>query len=204
MYLYFIFIFMDKLRKLIRETIEEGLFQESAAGFMSVGPNTGLSIIHKGNAVILNLFNFSKEASEGSITIKKVSNRAYGVETVAADDGLGPLMYEIAMMAVYPAGICVAPPTNDKAFSVFNKFATSRNEIRKIIIKPEDPEYLQIYRDDETKQFLSNIIFIRTKSIWFDKLVLRGQMLMKQHSISKEEINDISQDYFMDKYRSNF
>lgn len=108
------------------------------------------------------------------------------------------------MMAVYPAGICVASPTNDKAFSVFNKFATSRNEIRKIIIKPEDPEYLQIYRNEETKQFLSNIIFIRTKSIWFDKLVLRGQMLMKQHSISKEEINDISQDYFMDKYRSNF
>ena len=47
MYLYSIFIFMDKLRKLIREVIEE-----AAAGFISVGPNTGLSIIHKNNAII--------------------------------------------------------------------------------------------------------------------------------------------------------
>jgi hypothetical protein len=190
---------MNELRKLIREILEE-----AAAGFMSVGANTGLVITKKTNKLIFNLFDFSKKECVGSITMTKVSDRAYFVETVAAESGFGPLMYEIAMMAVYPAGICVGGPTNDKAFSVFNKFATSRNEIKKIILRPGDSEYSEIYQNNETKHYLSNIIFMRTKSIWFEKLLLRGQMLMNKTSMNDAEINNICQEYFLDKYRSNF
>ena len=190
---------MNSLRKLIREVIEEG-----AAGFMSVNQNTGLVIEHGNKRIVLSLFDFSKKECIGTITLKNISDRAWYIDTVAAEYGFGPLMYELAMMAVYPAGICVGGPTNEKAFSIFDKFSTLRGDIRKVKINPGDSDYNVSYQSDEKKDYLSNLIFMRTKSIWFDKLVLRGQMLMKQHSISKEEINDISQDYFMDKYRSNF
>lgn len=188
---------MNSLRKLIREVIEEG-----ANGFMSVSQNTGLVIEHGNKRIVLSLFDFSKKECIGTITLKNISDRAWYVDTVAAEYGFGPLMYEIAMMAVYPAGICVGGPTNDKAFSIFDKFSSLRGDVRKVKINPGDSEYNVSYESDEKKHYLSNLIFMRTKSIWFDKLLLRGEMLLKKTSIKNSDINDLSKKYFLDKYQN--
>lgn len=188
---------MNSLRKLIREVIEEG-----AAGFMSVNQNTGLVIEHGNKRIILSLFDFSKKECIGTITLKNVSDRAWYIDTVAAEYGFGPLMYELAMMAVYPAGICVGGPTNEKAFSIFDKFSSLRGDIRKVKINPVDSEYNVSYQSDEKKDYLSNLIFMRTKSIWFDKLLSRGEMLLKKTSMRNSDINDLSKEYFLGKYQN--
>ncbi len=198
-----LFIYMHNIRRFIKEIVSEIVISEQAKMFFNIDPNTGL-IISKDSSdqKWLNLFDFKANKCVGIITLRKFSDRTWGVTTVAADKGLGPLMYEFGMMSVYPAGICVDKigSTSEAAFSVWKKFADNRGDIRKVIIKPEDIEYSSNYEDD-TKSFLENVIFLKTPSIWLKKITDRGEMLMKKHELIPEEISDICRDYFKKRYQ---
>lgn len=191
---------MNELRKLIRETLIAAMVNEGAFGFMDLEPSVGLVIGQKSNYIFIYLFDFKKKVCVGNVTLKKTSDRMWYIDTVAAEKGLGPLMYEIAMMSVYPAGVGVGGPTNPKAFDVFNKFSHGRGDIRKIILKPGDTEYTSAYRNDELQDYLSNIIFLRTKSLWFDKLVERGRRLMDETGLNVDSVEEACQGYFIYKY----
>lgn len=193
---------MDALRKMIRETLIAALVNEGAFGFMDLEPSVGLVIGQKANHIFLYLFDFKKQVCVGSVTLKKTSDRMWYIDTVAAEKGLGPLMYEISMMAVYPAGIGVGGPTNHKAFDVFNKFEHGRGDIRKIKLTPKDKEYTSVYRNNELEDYLANMIFMRTKSLWFDKLMERGRRLMDETGVDVDFIDERCQGYFL--YRYNF
>jgi hypothetical protein len=193
---------MESLRKLIRETLESTFVSEQAKSFFDVGPNIGLVVSKRtSDQIWLNLFNFKEKKCAGIITLRKFSDRAWGVTTVAADDGNGPLMYEIGMMMAYPAGICVdkVGPTSDAAFSVWKKFADNRNDVRKIQIKPGEPEYTNRY-EDENKAYLENLLCFKSPSLWLQKILNRGDYLLDQNEITPEDISNICRDYFRGRY----
>jgi len=193
---------MKEFRKLVRETLIAALVNEGALGFMDLEPSVGLVIGQNSTQIFINLFDFKTEKCVGTITLKKRSNRIWYVDTVAAEKGIGPLMYEIGMMAIYPAGIGVGGPTNEKAFDIFNKFEQGRGDIKKVIIKPSDEDYTSFYRNDDLQHYLENIIFSRTKSIWFNKLEDRGRNLMEKNNLDIDFINKKCQNYFLNKYNS--
>jgi hypothetical protein len=202
--LFAIYLFhMDEVRKLIRETLSEVIVSEAARGFIDLDPNVGLVISkHTSDQLWINLFNFKLMKCQGIITLRKASSRAWMMTTVAADQGIGPVMYEIGMMSVYPAGVCLDRfgDTSADAFNVWKKFVDNRGDIQKIIIKPEDSEYFDRYADDEPKSYLENVICLRSKSIWFDKLIERGDRLMSQTSMKPQDVNDACRTYFIGRY----
>lgn len=194
---------MDEVRRLIRETLAEILVNEQANTFFDIGPNIGLVISKDtGNQKYLNLFDFKEKRCVGVITLSNISNRAWGVTTVAADNGFGPVIYEVGMMFVYPQGICVDKfgPTKDGAFTVFKKFADEREDVRKIKVKENDEEFSNRYMEDEAKFYLDNLIFFKTKSIWLKKLIEKGYMLMDKTKISPEIIDYTCREYFKSRY----
>lgn len=196
---------MDKIRKLIKETLENSKIFEGAGSFMSIPPNVGLIISKQtSDQIWLNLFNFSTKTCFGIITLRKVSEKAWGVTTIAAEKGFGPNLYELGMMAVYPAGICTDRngPTNDLAFSVWKKFVDNRPDIKKVAIKKDDKEFSERYFQNEEKHYLENIICYRTPSIWYSKLIKRGNALIAQSGLSPLDISNACREYFSGKYNN--
>lgn len=196
---------MESIRKLIRETLDDCSIFEGANSFINIGPNAGLvTTRNTSDQIWLNLFDFKEKKCIGIITLRKVSDRAWGVTTVAAEKGNGSLMYEFGMMSVYPAGICTdrLGLTKDGAFSVFQKFIDNRSDIRKVFIKKEDSEYSTKYSTDETKSILENIICFKPTSIWFKKFIDKGAALMEKTGISKVEIEEVCRNYFVKRYKT--
>lgn len=194
---------MKKLKKLIQETLEKSGILEDAQSFIDLSPSVGLVISkNTNNSIWLNMFDFSQKKCVGIITLRKYTDRAWGVTTVAAEKGLGPKMYELGMMAVYPAGLCTDRngPTRDGAMSVWKRFVDNRPDIKKTIVKPGEEEYSYRNSEDEERNFLENVICQRTQSFWFNKLLKKGEMLMSKHKITAPQISDTCRDYFSDRY----
>lgn len=193
---------MESLRKLIKETLESAFVSEQANGFFNIGPNIGLVVSKRtSDQIWLNLFDFKENKCSGTITLRKISDRAWTVTTVAANDGNGPLMYEIGMMMAYPAGICMDKigQTSNAAFSVWKKFADNRNDVRKVEIKPNEPEYTKRY-EDEHKAYLENLLYLKSPSLWLQKILNRGDYLLDQNKINPEDISNTCRDYFKGRY----
>lgn len=194
---------MQEIRRLIQETLEKSGILEDAQSFIDIPPSAGL-VISKNtkDSIWLNLFDFKAKRCIGIITLRNYTDRAWGVTTVAAEKGLGPRMYELGMMAVYPSGLCTDRngPTKEGAISVWKRFVDNRPDVKKTKIKPGDIEYSQRNIEDEERNFLENIICQRNKSIWFDKLVTRGETLMRQYDITPEQVSDTCREYFSNRY----
>jgi len=193
---------MYNIRQIIREIIEEQFLSEMAKDFFDLDPNVGLVILKPGSEQIwLHLFNFKTKQCVGIITILKISNRAWTVTTVAAEKGFGPLMYKIAMMAAYPAGICsdrIASSSEDDV-NVWRKFLKMPSEIKRQIIKPGEFEYKE-FIDDEEKEMVLNQLYSRPMSSWFKKIKERGEKLMQDTNVDKHQISQICRDYFQKRY----
>ena len=198
-----IYLNMD-IRKIIKEAIEQ-IMSEAAKGFFDIGPNIGLVVTkHTTEQIWLNLFDFKTKKSVAIITLRRVSNRAWGVTTVAADGGFGPLIFEVGMMYVSPSGICKdrIGETKDGALSIWKKFIEDRIDVKKIAIKEDEPEYSIKNAENPTKFFMENIICFKKPSIWLGKLISKGEVLIAQTGISIHEIDEIGRNYFVDRYKN--
>lgn len=185
--------------------MEEQFLSEMAKDFFDLDPNVGLVILKPSSEQIwLHLFNFKTKQCVGIITIRKISDRAWTVTTVAAEKGFGPLMYKIAMMAAYPSAICsdrVASSSKDD-INVWRNFLKIPSEVKRQIIKPGEVEY-KVFTDDEEKEMILNQLYSRPISSWFKKALERGNKLMTNYKINQDEISQICRNYFMKRYHGN-
>lgn len=196
---------MNIVRSIIKEAINEAFLGEMAVDFMHVGPNIGLVKEVSGKEAQLILFDFVTKQCVGLISIKKTSPRQYTVVNAASEKGYGPLVYEIAMMDVYPMGL--TPDRNGhitpKAFDVWKVFHDSRRDITKKQIVPGDVEYSDRYiYDNESQPIVLNCLYYRTPSLFYQKLLGKGEEFSKKHNISSQEILNISNEFFKNKYSS--
>ena len=81
-------------------------------------------------------------------------------------------------------------------------FADSRGDIRKDEIVPSDMEYDDRYSDDEDRDYVMNLIFYRTPSAWYKKLLDRGNRLSSEAGMNSTEIRNICRDYFSGRYEN--
>lgn len=193
---------MQIIRKLIREILEQAVLSEMAKDFFELDPNVGLVILKPSSDQIwLNLFNFKTQECVGIITVRRISDRAWSVTTVAASDGFGPLLYKIAMMAVYPSGICSdrIASSSEEGVNVWRKFYKMPSEVKRHEIKPGDIEYKK-FPDDEEKEFVLNQLYSRPMSTWFRKILLRGEKMLSEYKIDAKTVSDICRNYFMKRY----
>lgn len=184
------------------ETVEEG-----ATEFMNVPPNAGLIVIGGGfRGVSVALFDFKEKKCYGYVFLSDFSDRVYGLINIAAEPGYGPLITECAMMSVYPKGICIdrVGGTKQKVWDMLKKFADSRGDITKKKIEEKDMEYDGRYLEDgdEDRYYVMNLIFSRTPSTWYKKLIDRGERLSQETGIEPDEVRYICRQYFSDRYEN--
>ena len=196
---------MNIVRRIIKKVISEAFLSEMAVDFMHVGPNVGLIKETIGKETQFTLFDFGIKQCVGVISIKKTSPRQYVVVNVASEKGYGPLMYEIAMMDIYPMGL--TPDRNGhitpKAFGVWKVFHDSRRDIIKKQIVPGDVEYSDRYiYDNESQPEVLNCLYYRTPSLFYQKLMNKGEEFSKKHNVSSQEVLNLSNEFFKNKYSS--
>lgn len=193
--------FTDRLGK---QQLGEEVIEEKAASFIDVPPSVGLVKYKTTLGVSLHLFDFKTRKCFGHISLQELSNRSYMVTTIAAEKGFGPLMLEIGMMGVHPAGVCIdrVGPSKPPVWNMFKVFVDERPEIKKVSIKEKDEEYDGRYKEDESRHFLYNTICFRPPSSWYNKILERGATLSQDNNIDQHEITGICRNYFTDKYRS--
>ncbi len=193
---------MDKVRKLIKETLENSTLFEGAKTFMDIPPSAGVMVKKvSGSLTDISLFDFSKKECIGNISITKISDKAYAVNTAAAKDNFGPLMYEIAMMHVYPASLCSdrGGNTTADALKVWKKFYDLRGDIKKQKLQAGEPEFKDRFENDENNYML-NYLYSRPKSNWFLKAVERGIRLKQDTQLQDNSIFDVCSAFFKSKY----
>lgn len=184
-------------------SINEDTIEEGASGFMDVPPYVGLVASDEGfRSKSFILFDFKNKKSIGYISLVEFSERSYCLVNIAADQGYGPLMTEIGMMGIYSKGICVDRngPTKQKVWDMLKIFADSRGDITKVKISKVDMEYDDRYSDDEERDYIMNLIFYRTPSAWYKKLLDRGSRLMDESGMDSTEIRNIGREYFSSRY----
>lgn len=186
-------------------SINEDVVEEDASGFMDIPPYVGLVASDEGfRSKSFILFDFKNKKSIGYISLVEFSERSYCLVNIAADPGYGPLMTEIGMMGVYNKGICVDRngPTKQKVWDMLKIFADSRGDITKVKILKGDMEHDDRYLDDEERDYVMNLIFYRTPSAWYKKLLDRGSRLMGESGMGSTEIRNIGREYFSSRYGS--
>jgi len=188
-------------------SINEEVVEEGATGFMDVPPNVGLVVIEGGfRGVSVALFDFKEKKCYGYVFLSNFSNRSYGLINIAAEQGYGPLITECAMMSVYPSGICVdrVGGTKQKVWDMLRRFADSRGDITKVVISEKDMEYDNRYLEDgdEDRHYIMNLLFSRTPSAWYKKLIERGNRLSEETGIGPTEVRYICREYFSSRYEN--
>jgi hypothetical protein len=159
------------LNFIIKERISEQ-FEKLSEGKVSIGDiPSSVKIVKDGNSYLL--YDFENEQLLGNIEISK-SGDNWEVSGVASYPGFGPMMYEIAMMDIYPSGLMPDRNgnTTDLAYGVWEKFYH-----RKDVRKKENPDWLNIFRDNE-KNFLANLVFYLQPSSEFKSLEFVKPMII--------------------------
>jgi hypothetical protein len=184
-------------------SMNEDVIEEGAKGFMDIPPYVGLVNSDEGfRSSSFSLFDFKNKKCIGYISLSEFSERSYCLVNIAAEPGYGPLMTEVGMMGVYNKGVCVDRngPTKQKVWDMLKTFADSRGDIRKVKILPSDMEYDGRYPNDEDRDYVMNLIFYRTPSAWYKKLLDRGGRLSSEAGMNSTDIRNVCRDYFSSRY----
>lgn len=188
------------IRKLIKETVAQ-VINEAPKDFIDLGPNVGLVIQYPSSEQVwLNFFDFKDKKCIGVITLRKLTTGIWHINTVAGEQGLGPLLYKTGMMAVYPDGVCADRIHNSKAaVNVWHKFYLSPGELKKIPITKDNEAYKDYGNED--LNIILNFLYYRPESTWFKKMVDKGVQLMSSSESDSNAIRGICSDYFKSRYQ---
>ena len=208
--IYRLFIYMNKVKKLIRETINELLLSEVAVTATEVLGNPDMGLINDGGSLVL--YDFKNNRVFGTMSYRPASRNINQFVGVAAEKGYGPLIYELGIMSSFNKGLV---PTRDgdirdTAFSVWEKFI-NRSDVHKAILEPGDEAYSEEYDDytynaetDEevlnNTSSIANTVLVKIPTKEFKDLVNRGKELMDKYRISQDEIKGRGGNFFAYKY----
>ena len=171
--------------------------------------NLTLIIDPRGESVPMVLIDLDTSRIYGVIDMHKSGQKTYDIVSVAAEKGLGPLMYEFAMMYANTYGVMPfrSGDITDSAASVWKKFY-DRSDIKKELVTKEDVEWsypFDEFLDDSEKSKeemleLFNTKYYKTPTTEFNELVLRGQEAVKEKKLNLYDVIERAGNYFAARY----
>jgi len=193
-----LFIYMNQVRKLIRETIEGVLISEAAFGFSDVLNNPDIGLVEdKGGSSSIVLYNFKNNTVVGTMSYRPASRNINQFVGVAAEKGYGPLIYELGIMSSFNRALV---PTRDGdirsgAFKVWEKFM-DRSDVHKIVLEPGEEAYSEKYENPK----IANTALLKIPNKEYKELINRGNELISKYRISPEEVRGRGGNFFAYKY----
>lgn len=140
------------MKKLLKKLLRESLLDEAAFNINHLPEDVGLFVGPKG--VDVTLYNPKTNSVYASLSASlRNINLGYDVDSVAAEKGFGPFIYELAMMQASKKRKGLMPnrsgDVRGQAFNVWEKFY-KRNDVEKITINPITPngDVNPLYRID--------------------------------------------------------
>lgn len=196
---------MDKVRKLIRETIEKEVINEAAVSFGDIFLNENIGLVrHKGS---ITLYDFKTDRVYGFMSMRPISSNMNEFVAVAAEKGYGPLIYDCGIMASFNKGLL--PPRDGDirgdAFNVWEKF-THRSDVTKAVLEEGDEGYSEEYLDfdldvDNPKESIAgNTVLIKMPSSDYKKLIAKGKELMSIYKKSEDQVRERGGEFFGYRY----
>ncbi len=175
------------MKKLIRKKLIESLatLTEVAISINDLPPTIGLFIPKKDYLI---LYDYKADKVYGMISFDKENDmKYYYVGAVAAEKGIGPLMYELAMTYSYPNGLTADRyhSTSDAAIKIHN-FMYNRSDVK----------HVDLNSNNNSNKSLDSAYFYQNKPV-FDALKKRGDSVLNQ--LDLEAIYHKSAIYFGDK-----
>lgn len=203
-YFCFTYLFnMENIRKLIKETIEK-VINEVAVSMTDVlgNPDIGLIVNKNAHHTVVVLYNFKTGRVIGEITYRLAAKGVEQFVGVAAEQGYGPLIYELGIMSAFNHAMV---PTRDGdirggAFSVWEKFMNNPG-FTKHVLSPDDEAYSEAYEEfGEKENVIGNTALIKSPDSKYSDLLNRSPELINKYRISAKEIGRRAGDYFAYKY----
>lgn len=126
------------MKKVIKKLVREGLLGEEMMNSSHLPKETAL--FSKNEGIYMSLYDPINNNTYGMISAS-LRGQNYDMNSVAAEKGFGPYMYEFAMMRAYEKGKGVMPSRNgdvrDGALNIWMKFYV-RDDVKKQSIHPFD------------------------------------------------------------------
>jgi len=196
---------MINVRDIIKKTLEESIISEIAPSLMSLGPHVGLVDEMVGQERQLTLFDFNEVKCLAVISMKQSSPRQCVVVNVAAENGIGPTIYELGMMDIFPMGLTPDRTGNitPKAYGVWKIFHDLRSDITKKQIVPGDVEYSERYiTGEDSMPAVLNCLYYRKPSVFYKKLMDKGIIFQEKYNVTPQQISILSKEFFKNKYNN--
>jgi hypothetical protein len=161
--------------------------------------DTGLFIKKTNNGYELVLYSSEAEKVYGIIGIRKYNTADYFVSYVAAEQGFGYYMYELAMMQISKEDAGLMPDRSGeikpKAWNIWKRFY-ERKDVYKTLASKSNISNVKKIEDEEYDKIFNSVYYMEKNSD-FSKLVKNSK------SKSKEEVDKIFQladDYNAERY----
>lgn len=164
------------LRKIIKEVIKE------AAVEVDELHNTLLVTEFLPSECKIVLLDSNLKDIIGFLYAKRLNGSdCFSVKEVVAEKGYGPLLYEFAMMAVHPCGICPdnSGESTDKAVGVWKKFI-ERNDVEKL---PIPKLAMSVIRNVDTNR----IMFLKTPTTSFENMTHKADEFIRSMEMNEEQ-----------------
>lgn len=192
----FEYIFSEKSKE---DSDEENL-SEGAKRIESLPEDTGLFIKRLNNGYELVLYSSTDDKVYGIIGIRNYQTSDYFVSYVAAEQGFGVYMYELAMMLLSKEDAGLMPDRSgeikDKAWNIWKKFYNERADVYKTPASKANISDKKKF-DNEEDNKIYNSVYYMEKSGDFSKLLKNAK------TKSPDEIKRIFQladDYNAERY----
>jgi len=187
---------------------EDELLDEDMTQISDI-PNLTLIIDPRGESVPMVLMDVDSNRIYGVIDMHKASQKTYDIVSVAAEKGLGPLMYEFAMMYANTKGVMPfrSGDVTKSAKNVWKKFY-DRDDIKKILVTKDEREWSYPFDkflsdSDRSKEEMLNIFntkYYKSPTSEFKELVERGQKSIKENKIDLYDVIERAGNYFAASY----
>ena len=196
---------MNKVRKLIREIIENEVLKEAAVSFHDIFLNETIGLVHHQGTITL--YDFKTDRVYGYMSMVPIISNLNQFVAVAAEKGYGPLIYDCGIMASFNKGLL--PPRDGDirgdAFNVWEKF-THRSDVTKAVLEKGDPGYSEEYLDfdldpDNPKEsIVGNTVLIKIPSSDYKKLISKGKELMSIYKKTEDQVRERGGEFFGYRY----
>jgi len=158
------------------------------------------------------LYNFKEKKVEGYIALEKFKtdsefmiNRSYAI------DKHGPLMYNLALSVVSPAGIIPDRLIRPAAQKVWMYFDSQRPDVKKTTMKPKHIWFAKKYdidiehenlKDPEILKLINKIYSVDAPLKGTNELIKKGETLMAEYKVKPIDVIKKADDDFQTRYNA--
>ena len=194
-------IITEETYKLLLENDEfKRNISEDAKRIESLPSDTGLFIQNLNNGYELVLYSSEEDKVYGIIGVRNFKTNDYFVSYVAAEQGFGVYMYELAMMLLSKEDAGLMPDRSGeikpKAWNIWKRFYHERGDVYKTPATKTNVSDKKQFEDEEDAKVLNSVYYME-KSSDFNKLVQNAKLKNKSEI---ERIFQLADDYNAEKY----